>query len=70
MAISNFYPGTVYMCSRGHSVCSLCYTREGALCPAPVCHNGLLPASITNTNVANLVRGLREILYILVLNAP
>ena len=53
------------MCSRGHSVCSLCYTREGALCPAPVCHNGLLAASITNTNVANLVRGLREILYIL-----
>ena len=58
------------MCSRGHSVCSLCYTRKGALCPAPVCHNGLLAASITNTNVANLVRGLREILFILSLNAP
>ena len=38
-----FARAPIQYCGRGHTICSLCYTEEGAQCPADSCTEKLMP---------------------------
>jgi len=51
--------GPVYYCSSCHSICSLCYTKEGGKCLVKACKAKLKPRSCTNEDAIEMIKNLR-----------
>ena len=46
-------------CDKCHTICSVCYTKEGAKCPADGCRNRLYNTDVVNTEMTETIRAMK-----------
>lgn len=58
-ACKSFARAPIRYCNKCHTICSLCYTKEGAKCPAEGCKDKLQDIDVVNAEMTETIRAMK-----------